>query len=495
MVNTVIYGMVYLGSAIMIYNIYNYVRYTRQLENTESWGKERRILYLPIALLVLFLIGYLVVGIFGHPDLVISGILFGGSIFVFIIFHVLERITKRIQMDEQKVAELSAAETVSRLKSRFLSSVSHEMRTPMNVIIGLDTIALKNPDLPEETREQLQKIDTNAHHLLCLIDNLLDMSSVESGELQIQEEPFSLKSVLDLTDSITRNQCEGKGLVYESRRENLAWDSYRGDALKLEQLLLILSDNAVKYTPAPGRVVLTVSRTECGVEQDTLRFSVSDTGVGMDPEFVSQIFETFSQEDATSTTYYSGSGLGLSLGRSIAVLMGGDIEVRSEKDRGSTFTVTAKLKRMEEAEAAEEAESDSVSADVLAGIRVLVAEDIDLNAEILEDLLEMEGILSERARDGSEAVRMFCEHESGYYSAILMDLRMPVMDGLSATEAIRSADHPDAVSIPILALTANTSVEDRRNALEAGMNQHLAKPVDIEQLCTVLRKQIRPPKA
>ena len=553
--NWLIYGMVYLGSALMVYNIYSYIRYAGHLQEKKDWGKERSILYIPIFLLVLFLLGYLAVGFFGKPDLIISGILFGGSIFVFIIFKLLGFITARVQKIEHLEAKLIAAEESSKVKSQFLSNVSHEMRTPMNGIIGLDQLALKNPDLHPTTRRQLEKIGENADYLKSLIDNILDMSDFDAGRVDLKHDTFSLIHLLEDINLIVRGQCSQKGLNYSFDVIGELNDYYVGDKGKVRQILLSLLENAVKYTPAPGNVSLTAEQVQSAIYTCTLRFIVKDTGIGIDENYMDKIFSAFSREHDASTDTYGGIGLSLAITKKIAAMMDGSIEVSSEKNAGSTFTVTISLGKSDrkaglkenirlidpaagngsdnkpagseqegsaststdhnEPEAVPSApggpasepvpenletenppleidpsETDTAE-DTLKGIRVLIAEDIDLNAEILADLLEMEDISSERAENGEAAVRMFRESPEHYYDAVLMDLRMPVMDGLDAARNIRALDRPDAASVPIIALTANASHEDRKNVIEAGMDSHLTKPVDSELLLETLTVLIR----
>ena len=548
-----IYGMVYLGSALMVYNIYSYVQYARHLQEKKDWGKERTYLYIPIVLLVLFLLGYLAVGIFGKPDLIISGILFGGSIFVFIIFQLIQFITNRVQENEHLEAQLIAAEESSKTKNAILSSISHEMRTPMNAIIGLDFIARQRPDLHPETRLQLEKIDESARHLMALIENILDMSDIDSGHIVMKHETFSLQELLENINVILRGQCAAKDLYYSYAVIGSLDDYYVGDKGKLRQVLLSLLDNAVKFTSS-GTITFLTEQTGSSANSRTLRFIVKDTGKGIDKEFLPKLFEPFSREDTTTTGRYDGIGLSLAVTRRIVELMDGTIQAESAVGVGSTFTVTVKLgasdRKAEQKPPAEvQSAMDAVSSaelkepeisvpedtgektedenhaasvtnpedkakdadsanddhdssfpataeggavsESLAGKRVLIVEDIDLNAEIVADLLEMEEISSERADNGETAVKMFSSSPLNYYDAILMDLRMPVMNGLDSARNIRALNRPDAAAVPIIALTANASYDDRQNVIAAGMDGHLSKPVDPDLLFETLRKLIR----
>ena len=483
--NIIIYGMVYLGSILMVYNIYGFVHFARYVKGREKWGKESRILYIPIVLLVLFLIGYLLVGIFGKPDLIIAGILFGGSIFVFVIYRLLMDITERIIQNEKMEGELKAAEESSRIKSSLLAGISHEMRTPMNVILGITGIALQNPELAPETRNQFQKIEQSGKHLLGLINDTLDLQQMNSGELKVKEEPFSLNEMLSQVNAIAGTQCEEKGLSFKTEISGTG-DAYIGDAMLLKQVLMSLLDNAVKFTDVPGSVGLSAEKYSDDGTTAEIRFTVSDTGIGMSPEFLPKAFDMFSKEDESPTGRYGGNGLGLANAKNKTELMGGRIIAESKQNVGSVFAVTIPLRIASDDEVSRETKDEAAPVS-LEGKRILIVDDIDENAEIVADLLELEGALSDHAVNGKEAVRMFSESAASYYDAILMDLRMPVMDGLEATRRIRALDRPDASVIPIIALTANAFASDMEQTKEAGMNAHLSKPTDADFLYHTLQ--------
>ncbi|MBR4425195.1 MAG: response regulator [Oscillospiraceae bacterium] len=515
---------------------------------------------------------------------------------------------------------LGQANTASAAKTSFLSSMSHEIRTPMNAIIGLNAIALKEPDLPPHARESLEKLGVSAKHLLELINGILDMSRIESGRMSLRNEEFSFRELTEQINTIIQGQCQEKGLQYDYRVLDRADDFYIGDAGKLRQALINILGNAVKYTPAPGTVSFLVEPLPKYEGNAPLRFTVRDTGIGMDKSFLPQIFDAFAQEDVDKANKLGSTGLGLAITKNIVEMMNGRIEVESEKGKGSTFTVTVTLRaseRTEEADAGGEMlardlrvlivdddpvacehaqsvldevgiysdacnsgqeayrllelagarqqpyslilvdwrmpEEDGVavahsirerydkqvpiilltaydwegiqdealaagadsfltkplqSATVLQEFRhvllnkersqpetpraelegrhILLAEDMELNAEIVMELLSMRDITTDLAENGKIAVDLFAASAPGSYDAVLMDIRMPVMDGHEATRRIRALDRPDAKAVPIIALSANALDEDVQRSLQAGMDAHLSKPVEPERLFDTL---------
>jgi len=487
MISFAIYAMVYLGSALMLYNIYGFIRYARSLRGQKNWEKHNKVLYIPIILLIFFLAGYLAIGIFGKPDIIVSGILFGGSIFVFVIYKLMTLITKRIIEGEHLRAELMAAEESSRAKSDFLSSMSHEMRTPLNVIIGLDSLALGEKDLSPDTRHRLEKIGDSAKYLLGIINNILELNNSETEKLEPKKEQFSLCAAIRQVNAIIGTLCADKGLTYSFTVPDRGECIYIGDELMIKQVLLTLLDNAVKYTDAPGRVELSIDCSPSEGDIRYLQFRVSDTGEGIDSDFLPHVFDAFSREDASATSS-GGSGLGLAVAKSYIEHMGGTISVESEKNKGSVFTIILSMPFV--AGADEDPPKQDAEEVTLENKHILIVEDIPENAEIVSDLLEIEDALPEHAENGKIAVDMFSRSPLDYYDAVLMDLRMPVMDGLTATRTIRALDRADAATVPIIALSANAFEKDIQQSLEAGMNAHLAKPADADMLYSTIKKYI-----
>ncbi len=406
--------------------------------------------------------------------------------------------------NEALAEALTVAEDASRAKTAFLSNMSHEIRTPMNAIIGLDTLALHDAGLSEQTRDYLEKIGASARHLLGLINDILDMSRIESGRVILHKEEFSLGAVLEEINTMVMSQCSDKGLHYECRVLSEMDDWYVGDATKLKEVLINILSNAIKFTEAPGSVTMTVRRTAQFEDQSTLCFRVQDTGIGMDQDFLPKIFDPFSQEDGSTKNKYGSTGLGMAITKNIVEMMNGTISVESEKGVGTAFTVFVTLKNSEHEEAAPAAAPGQETASAsggdeqrptLAGRRILLAEDIEINAEIMMDVLSMEEIEADHAENGRIAVEMFSASTPGSYSAILMDIRMPEMDGLEAAAAIRALDRPDAKKIPIIALTANAFDEDVQRSLQAGMNAHLSKPVEPDHLYRTLEDLIEKAEA
>lgn len=386
---------------------------------------------------------------------------------------------------------LEAAEEANRAKTAFLSSMSHEIRTPMNAIIGLDDLALRKETLDDDTRQYLEKIGGSARHLLELINDILDMSRIESGKMILRNEVFSFRSIIEQINSMVMTQCADKGLKYEC---DITFDmdaSYVGDAMKLKEVLLNILSNAIKFTDAPGSIFMTVEQTAVFEDKSTFRFVIEDTGIGMDESFIPKVFDTFAQENSGRTNKYGSTGLGMAIAKNIIELMNGTISVESEKGAGTKFTVVVTLGNdtSGSGEAAGTALPEKKRAE-LSGRNILLAEDVAINAEIMKEIVSVKGAKIDHAENGKRALEMFLASEINHYAAILMDVRMPEMDGLEAAERIRIQDRPDAATIPIIALTANAFDEDVERSLQAGMNAHLSKPVEPERLYRTLEELI-----
>ncbi len=426
--------------------------------------------------------------IFYRPLIIILSVM---ALFMLLEAFVLLTVIYNQSTKNIAIASAEEALSASRAKSRFLSRMSHEIRTPINAIIGLDSIALHDESISPRTRDELNKIGASARHLLSIVNDILDMSRIESGRMTLNEEKFSFQEFIEQINIIVDGQCKDRGLQFICKKTGPLEDHYKGDSLKLKQVLINILGNSVKFTEPPGQITFTTELKTCTEDKATLSFIMEDTGIGMDKEYLPKLFEAFSQEDTGNTSRYGGSGLGMAITKSFIEMMDGKINVESEKGVGTTFTVTVTLGRVSEAEARQTDEQETAEEEPgLAGLHLLIAEDQEINAEVLADLLELEEMSSEWAENGQQAVEIFAQSKEGQFDAILMDMRMPVMDGLTAAREIRKLSRPDAALIPIIALSANAFEEDIRQCLEAGMNEHLSKPVDIDRLKETLRRLI-----
>lgn len=386
---------------------------------------------------------------------------------------------------------LLMAKEASYAKSRFLASMSHEIRTPMNAIIGLNTIIKEEIDNHSQVLDCSEKLDSASKYLLALLNDILDMSQIESGNMTLAHQEFAIDKFWDNVNMLAKAQADIASVTYLFVRKNTIQGMYVGDATRLQQILINLINNAIKFTSVGGYVRVTADEWEEEDGKAGLRVEVEDNGIGISKEFLPEVFGTFKQQHAEDTTVYKGSGLGLSIAQNFARMMDGDITVRSEEGVGTTFVVTVKLDfDRTAATRAEEKEETSCERD-FTGKKVLLVEDHPLNTIVAKSLLAKRGFEVVHAQNGEEAVRCFVESGKREYDVILMDIRMPVMDGIEASMKIRELKRKDAKEIPIIAMTANAYEEDRQRTSEAGMNAHLAKPIDPSQLFKTLGDFIR----
>jgi signal transduction histidine kinase/CheY-like chemotaxis protein len=412
-------------------------------------------------------------------------------IFAFLIFAAIaNRNDKRLMAHQQEANALLSqaaeeARSASAAKSEFLSHMSHDIRTPINGIIGMTNIAIKNIDSIERVNDCLHKISGAADHLLTLINDVLDMSRIESGKTEIAHESMDIRVLIDNCASIVSGQLLSRKVEFVCDFEDFPHPYLYGDELHLRQVFINILGNAVKFTPDDGTITFRVREEGCAEEGRTVyRFEIADTGIGMSEEYQTKIFEAFSQEDNGSRTNYKGTGLGMAITKQFVDLMGGTITVHSKLGEGSRFIVELTFD-IDTAQHEEHAQLEQVD---LTGMRVLLVEDNELNLEIAEEILKDEEIDVTCAENGRAAVDTFLSMPPGSFDAILMDVMMPEMNGYEATKAIRSSSHPQAESIPIIAMTANAYAEDVQTALASGMNAHVSKPIDFDRLFTVLNQ-------
>ena len=390
---------------------------------------------------------------------------------------------------------LDTAEAANLSKRSFLFNMSHDIRTPMNAIIGFTDLAEQNIDDKGKVGDYLGKIMKSSQHLLSLINDILDMSRIESGKANIEMVPVCIKDQMELVKDVVRSDVEAKGLTYVEKSVDVDDIYVYADALHVNRVLMNILANAVKFTPEGGTVTFTLRERPSEHEGHAYYdFIIEDTGIGMSEEFIEHIFEQFAREKTSTVSNTRGTGLGMSITKSLVDLMGGSIEVQSELGRGSVFTVTFEFKittaDMVSGSAVEQEAHASVAAD-LYGRRILLVEDNELNMEIAVAMLEALGIEVDTANDGSVALDKVNEQPADYYDLILMDIQMPMMNGHEATRAIRALDDKDKASLPIIAMTANAFEEDKESAYAAGMNAHVAKPVDAKALSRIIAEQIQ----
>ena len=393
-------------------------------------------------------------------------------------------------------AALEIAEKASQAKTDFLSNMSHDIRTPMNAIVGLTTLMENELDQPEKLAEHLHKLESSGQLLLGIINNILDMSRIESGKTTLSVEPMHLSQQLDQLSTMIRAQASEKAQTFtvstHLRHENLL-----ADPTRLNQVLMNILSNAVKYTPRGGHIRFEVEELPRNEHYAKYRFVVQDDGIGMSKAYQKTLFDPFTREERSGTNRVQGTGLGMAITKNIVDLMGGSISVESATGKGTRFEVVLEFPIDTEADAVPEAQAlpeEPEDVSPLCGMNFLCAEDNAINAEILELLLKSKGAHCKICPNGQEIVDAFVRVKPGEYDMILMDVQMPVMDGLEATRRIRNGENPLGKTIPILAMTANAFLEDMQKSKEAGMDEHLSKPVDIAALeQTVKRFRVTPP--
>ena len=398
--------------------------------------------------------------------------------------------TKNLESKNLELREaVFQAQKANAAKSSFLSRMSHDIRTPLNGIIGLIKINETHMDDRELVKTNQDKMLVSADHLLSLINDVLQMSKLEDENIEISHEPIDLGEISREVGTIISGRTAEAGIAFEIGKQELPVSYVYGSPLHIRQIFLNIYGNCIKYNKPHGKVTTTL---KCLGEKNgivTYRWTISDTGIGMSEEFLKHIFEPFVQEHSDARTVYSGTGLGMSIVKKIIDRMNGTIVVTSKEGEGSTFVITLPF---EIAEKPEEIPAEMDGEVNIAGLHLLMAEDNELNAEIARTLLEDEGAITTIVNDGQQAVDIFSRNKPGTFDAILMDIMMPEMDGLSATKAIRALDREDAGTIPIIAMTANAFDEDEKKCMEAGMNAHLVKPLDIQKMkeavCRYLNK-------
>lgn len=395
--------------------------------------------------------------------------------------HLLHR---QAEMNAALQEAAQTAEEASRAKTVFLSHMSHDIRTPINGIMGMTDIAVRNLGDTDRVADCLGKITVSSKHLLSLVNDVLDMSRIESGKVRLENKPFYVEALLDACYSLMAGQVQERGLAIKKAFSGVEQLVLSGDELRLRQIIINILGNAVKFTPDDGEVVFTACSKDVGGGMSELTLIIQDNGIGMSEDFQQKIFEPFTQAEDGPKSRYKGTGLGMSIVKQFLDLMGGSIELQSAPGQGSKFTVKLCLPNVAAPLRQEHAPDDDTS--LLKGLRVLLVEDNELNMEIARYILEECGMEVTAAENGLKAVEIFKDRPEGSFDVILMDVMMPVMDGLEATRTIRAGNQSDAKNIPIIAMTANAYAEDRRAVLEAGMNRHLAKPIEREELLHAL---------
>lgn len=413
-------------------------------------------------------------------------------IVLFTVEDITESYNERIQREQerertQKELEKSqaAAEAANKAKTDFLFNMSHDIRTPMNAIIGYADLMERHFGETEKCRDYLNKIKSSGDFLLSLVNNVLEMARIESGKVVLNEEVCEAKNLVSKVISVYSNLMEQKKITFTTNVD-VKEKYYYGDEVKLSEIFLNIVSNAYKYTNEGGKISLTVKELSCEKPgYIRLQTTVSDTGIGMSKEFLPQIFEEFSREYTSTENKIEGTGLGMPIVKKLVDFMNGTIEVESEPGKGSTFVVTIPHE-IAKVEDVKREKSPKIDMKKFIGRKILLVEDNELNAEIATELLSEAGFIIERAEDGKICIEMLEDKEAKYYALILMDVQMPNLNGYDTTRIIRKLEDEEKANIPIIAMTANAFEEDKQNALSAGMNGHLAKPIEVDKLMETL---------
>ena len=462
--------MILSGTILMAYNIFAFVRFSRQISEKENWNIEEKFLQMPIILLVMFFFGYILIGLFGDPDIIVAAILLGGSIFVYLMEVLVARISAKICESEKLENDLLAAESANRAKTFFLSNMSHDIRTPLNAIMGFTQLASEDGISEEERLRYLDKISASSFQLLSIIDDVLEMSRIESGKLELKEEKTDLRRLMNDIGDLIENQMRDKGIEFV-RNTDITDGCVLCDRTQLSRALMNLLSNAWKFTPENGKVDFSIRQIVSDEDTDVYEFIVKDTGIGMSKEFQSNIFMPFERERTSSVSQIQGTGLGMSITQNIVEMMNGTVEVFSEQGEGSEFLIRIPLKK--DGEGSEHRRKENRARDRFDSVKVLLTEDNPINMEIATTILKKYGFEIDTAVNGSEA---FEKARQGHYDLILMDIQMPVMDGYEACRCIRDA----GIKVPVIALTAKAFKEEQEKAKQAGMNGHIEKPINTE---------------
>ncbi len=479
--DVVSYIMVYVGSALMAFNIYLYVRFERKVRSYANWSRESKVLYIPIVLLVFFLAGYLAVGIFGKPDIIISSILFGGSIFVALMLWLVRSAVEKIKESEKLEAKLLAAEEASRAKTFFLSNMSHDIRTPLNAIIGYTALAKKEETPREKKCEYVGKVEKASRQLLDIVNDILEMGRIESGKIELDPKPTDITECVFETGDLLKMQLAENNVAF-SVDCDVKDKTVLCDRVLFNRVLMNLLGNAGKFTPENGSISVFLKELSCKDGVGDYEVRVKDTGIGMDPDFVKHIFTPFEREKDSTVSKTQGTGLGMAITKNIIELMAGDIKVETEKGKGTEFIISVSFPIVSDDEAGDAESVEEIRFD---GRHALLVDDNAVNTEIAVLLLTQAGFAVDTAENGKEAVD---KASAGGFDVVLMDVQMPVMNGYDAARTIRALKDPAASSVPIIAMTANAFRDDVETAFAAGMNAHISKPIDVSEMMRTIKR-------